>query len=355
VRDLILDGNPNIRFKYQSENFSGNWPYEGVINSIKRRYKETGSQGMRDYYSQYLSEQPCTTCGGQRLRPEARAVTVGGRTVTDVTEMTIAQAYAWIAGLRGETVELRTRGVVEPGHNGTHRPAPEVHPLSEVQLEVAEELLKEIRDRLKFMLDVGLYYLTLDRPAPTLSGGEGQRIRLASQIGSGLVGVMYILDEPSIGLHQRDNRRLLESLVRLRDLGNTVLVVEHDEETMEAADWIIDFGPGAGVQGGEVVFEGTPAGIKRSSRNKSLTGGTIGPVLLVVSGNGRRDPNGRWLELGGVRHHNIKGRGCPLPAGLFYSRITGVSGSGKEQPHHRDAVPGAGPKPAPGPGEARPL
>ena len=326
VRDLILDGNPNIRFKYQSENFSGNWPYEGVINSIRRRYKETGSQGMRDYYSQYLSEQPCTTCHGQRLRPEARAVTVGGRTVTNVTEMTIAQAYAWIAGLRGETVELRTRGVVEPGHNGTHRPAPPVTKLSEVQLEVAEELLKEIRDRLKFMLDVGLYYLTLDRPAPTLSGGEGQRIRLASQIGSGLVGVMYILDEPSIGLHQRDNRRLLESLLRLRDLGNTVLVVEHDEETMEAADWIIDFGPGAGVQGGEVVFQGTPGKIKRN--RKSLTGKYLAGKLIVESGTGRRDPNGRWLELAGVTHHNLKQVDVRFPLGCF-TAVTGVSGSGK--------------------------
>ncbi len=326
VRHLILHGNPNIRFKYQSEHFSGNWPYEGVINSTRRRYKETQSQGMRDYYSQYLSEQPCTTCHGQRLRPEARAVKVGGRTLTEVTDMTIAQAYAWIAGLRGEKVELRTRGVVEPGHNGAHRPAPPVQKLGDQQLEVAEELLKEIRDRLKFMLDVGLYYLTLDRPAPTLSGGEGQRIRLASQIGSGLVGVMYILDEPSIGLHQRDNRRLLESLLRLRDLGNTVLVVEHDEETMESADWIIDFGPGAGIQGGEVVFEGTPAQIKHSKN--SLTGQYLAGSLVVLSGDGRRNPNGRWLELGGVTHHNLHNVTARFPLGCF-TAITGVSGSGK--------------------------
>ncbi|MCG3210201.1 MAG: UvrABC system protein A [Anaerolineae bacterium] len=327
VRHLILHGNPNIRFKYQSEHFSGNWPYEGVINSTRRRYKETQSQGMRDYYSQYLSEQPCTTCHGQRLRPEARAVKVGGRTLTEVTGMTIAQAYAWMCGLRGEKVELRTRGVVEPGRNGAHRPAPPVQKLADQQLEVAEELLKEIRDRLKFMLDVGLYYLTLDRPAPTLSGGEGQRIRLASQIGSGLVGVMYILDEPSIGLHQRDNRRLLDSLLRLRDLGNTVLVVEHDEETMEAADWIIDFGPGAGIKGGEVVFEGTPAEIKQAG-SKSLTGGYLAGLLTIESGDGRRNPNGRWLELGGVTHHNLHNITARFPLGCF-TAITGVSGSGK--------------------------
>jgi excinuclease ABC subunit A len=326
VRQLILHGNPNIKFSYQSENFQGNWPYEGVVNATKRRYRETSSEGMREYYSRYLSQQPCPTCHGQRLRPEARAVTLGERTITAVTELTIAQAFAWICGLMGQRVQLRTRGVREPGHNGSSRPTPNVEPLTPIQMEVAEELLKEIRDRLKFMLDVGLYYLTLDRPAPSLSGGEGQRIRLASQIGSGLVGVMYILDEPSIGLHQRDNRRLLESLLRLRDLGNTVLVVEHDEETMTAADWIIDFGPGAGIKGGEVVFEGTPTQIKQS--RTSLTGHYLSGRVSVVSGSGRRDPNGRWLELGGVTHHNLKGVDARFPLGCFTS-ITGVSGSGK--------------------------
>jgi excinuclease ABC subunit A len=176
------------------------------------------------------------------------------------------------------------------------------------------------------MLDVGLHYLTLNRPAPSLSGGEGQRIRLASQIGSGLMGVMYILDEPSIGLHQRDNRRLLDSLLRLRDLGNTVLVVEHDEETMHAADWIIDFGPGAGIKGGEVVFAGTPRQLSRTPA--SLTGQYLSGRLAVASGNGRRNPNGRWLELGGVTHHNLKNVEACFPLGCF-TCITGVSGSGK--------------------------
>jgi excinuclease ABC subunit A len=176
------------------------------------------------------------------------------------------------------------------------------------------------------MLDVGLHYLTLGRPAPSLSGGEGQRIRLASQIGSGLVGVMYILDEPSIGLHQRDNRRLLDSLLRLRDLGNTVLVVEHDEETMTAADWIIDFGPGAGIKGGEVVFAGTPEEIKRAAL--SLTGQYLSGQMAVTSGSGRREANGRWLELGGVTHHNLRQVDVCFPLGCF-TCVTGVSGSGK--------------------------
>ncbi len=325
VRDLILNGNPHIKFHYQSENFSGSWPYEGVIKSTRRRYKETQSQGMRDYYSQFLSQQPCLTCQGQRLRPEARAVTVGGLKLSEVTRMHVGQAYEWICGLMGETVEGSTFNV-EPS-NGNGKPSTfNLQRLTAQELEIAYELLKEIRDRLKFMLDVGLHYLTLDRAAPSLSGGEGQRIRLASQIGSGLVGVMYILDEPSIGLHQRDNRRLLDSLIRLRNLGNTVLVVEHDEETMSDADWIIDFGPGAGIKGGQVVFAGTPAEIKRSA--KSLTGQYLSGKLSVAAGNGRRNPNGRWLKLTGVSHHNLNGVDVCIPLGCF-TCVTGVSGSGK--------------------------
>ncbi len=316
IRDLILNGNPEVKFSYQSENFSGNWPYEGVIKSTERRYRETQSSGMRDYYGQFLSQQPCHTCEGQRLRQEALAVTVGGLTMAQVTKMSVAEAYAWGRGLAGETVEGSMLNV-QPSN---------VQPLTGQEREIAHELLKEIGDRLKFMLDVGLHYLTLDRAAPSLSGGEGQRIRLASQIGSGLVGVMYILDEPSIGLHQRDNRRLLDSLLRLRDLGNTVLVVEHDEETIEAADWIIDFGPGAGIKGGEVIFAGTPAEIQQSEQ--SLTGQYLSGRLSVVSGNGRRNPNGRWLELAGVSHHNLKNVGTRFPLGCF-TCVTGVSGSGK--------------------------
>jgi excinuclease ABC subunit A len=306
VRHLILHGNPDIKFSYQSENFHGNWPYEGVVNSTRRRFKETQSQGMRDHYSRYLSQQPCTTCSGYRLRPEALSVTVGGLKISQVTALSVAEAYAWICSLMGEQTD-------QAGLEGQH-------------LEIAAELLKEIRDRIKFMLDVGLHYLTLNRSAPSLSGGEGQRIRLASQIGSGLVGVMYILDEPSIGLHQRDNRRLLDSLLHLRDLGNTVLVVEHDEETMASADWIIDFGPGAGVKGGKIVFAGTPQNIVQDAH--SLTGKYLSGLMTVVSGNGRRKPNCCWLELQGVTHHNLKNVDARFPLGCFTS-ITGVSGSGK--------------------------
>jgi excinuclease ABC subunit A len=323
VRELILHGNPEIKFRYQSENFSGNWPYEGVIKSTERRYKETHSQDMRDYYSRFLSQQPCPTCQGKRLRPEAGAVTIGGFKIAEVTAMSVAEAYAWICGLMGEEVE---QGSKRNGNGYAIRNTQYVIRLTPQELEIAYELLKEIRDRLKFMLDVGLHYLTLERPAPSLSGGEGQRIRLASQIGSGLVGVMYILDEPSIGLHQRDNRRLLDSLLRLRDLGNTVLVVEHDEETMSDADWIVDFGPGAGVKGGEVVFAGTPDELRRSTQ--SLTGQYLSGRMSVASGNGRRNPNGRWLDLGGVTHHNLKNVDVCFPLGCF-TCVTGVSGSGK--------------------------
>jgi excinuclease ABC subunit A len=250
-------------------------------------------------------------------------VVLGGLTIAQVTTMTVAAAYNWICDLMGEGIEPATNGPAQSHQNGTK---PGQLSLSPQQLEIAYELLKEIRDRLKFMLDVGLHYLTLDRPAPSLSGGEGQRIRLASQIGSGLVGVMYILDEPSIGLHQRDNRRLLDSLLHLRDLGNTVLVVEHDEETIEAADWIIDFGPGAGVNGGEVVFTGSPDQIKQAP--ESLTGHYLSGKLVVASGGGRREANGRWLELSGVTHHNLKNVAARFPLGCF-ACVTGVSGSGK--------------------------
>jgi excinuclease ABC subunit A len=341
VRTLIMDGNPNLKFNYQSENFHGAWPYEGVVNATRRRYKETYSQSMRDYYGRYLSQQPCSTCQGHRLRPEAGAVTVGNLKISEVTSMSVAEAYGWVCGLMGVESQVsraaEEQRSVEAGSNGSgqsgshftfqvSRHAQDTMALAGQQLEIAYELLKEIRDRLKFMLDVGLHYLTLDRAAPSLSGGEGQRIRLASQIGSGLVGVMYILDEPSIGLHQRDNRRLLDSLLRLRDLGNTVLVVEHDEETITSADWLIDFGPGAGIKGGEVVFTGTPQEIIREPA--SLTGKYLSGELSVVSPNGRREAEGRWMTLKGVAHHNLKQIDVCFPLSCF-TCVTGVSGSGK--------------------------
>ena len=324
VQDLILYGNPDVKFHYQSENFTGSWPFEGVINATRRRYKETKSTGMRDHYLKYLSQQPCPTCEGYRLRREARAVTLGGLNINQVTSLSIQHAFDWVQALRGQTPDNRTLTTADI--DLAIEPPQPIKALRGEALEIGSEVLKEIHDRLKFMLNVGLYYLTLDRPAPTLSGGEGQRIRLASQIGSGLVGVMYILDEPSIGLHQRDNRRLLDSLLNLRDLGNTVVVVEHDEETMESADMIIDFGPGAGVRGGEVVFRGTPAQIKRS--RKSLTGQFLSGQVKVQSPQDNRRANGRWLSLSGLRHNNLKNVDVRFPLGSF-TCVTGVSGSGK--------------------------
>ncbi len=324
VRDLILFGNPQIKFHYQSENFTANWPFEGVINATRRRYKETRSQGMQDYYSQYLSQQPCPTCQGKRLRPEATSVTISGLNINQVTSLSIQQAFDWVQALWGQTSDGRTLTTADL--DLPIQPPRPIHPLAGEAFEIAGEVLKEIHDRLRFMLNVGLYYLTLDRPAPSLSGGEGQRIRLASQIGSGLVGVMYILDEPSIGLHQRDNRRLLDSLLNLRDLGNTVIVVEHDQETMESADMVVDFGPGAGTHGGEIVFKGTSKQIKRS--RKSLTGKYLSGTLTVASPNLERRSNGHWLKMTGLTHNNLKSIDVQFPVGCF-TCVTGVSGSGK--------------------------
>ena len=249
----------------------------------------------------FMSSQPCPTCQGRRLRPESAAVTVGEKAVYEVTGLSIGEALGWVESLW-------------PG-------------LSPEQMQIAEEVLKEVNERLLFLVNVGLHYLTLDRPAPTLSGGEGQRIRLASQIGCGLVGVLYVLDEPSIGLHSRDNRRLLDTLERLRDMGNTVIVVEHDEETMLTADWILDLGPGAGVNGGWVVSAGTPQQIMADPA--SLTGRYLNGQLEVCSPTGQRRPtNGKWLSLVGARQNNLKNLTARFPLGLF-TCVTGVSGSGK--------------------------
>jgi excinuclease ABC subunit A len=215
----------------------------GIIFHVNRLFRQTKSDYTRRWYVSFMSQQPCPTCLGTRLCVEARFVAVGGKTLPEVSAFTIEQAYDWVISL----VEGAAAG--GNGPSATH-PTPGAV-LSSEQMEIVGEVLKELHDRLQFMLNVGLHYLTLDRPAPTLSGGEGQRIRLASQLGCGLVGVLYILDEPSIGLHARDQRNLLDTLLQLRDMGNTVLVVEHDPETMRAADWLIDLGPGAGVLGGE--------------------------------------------------------------------------------------------------------
>jgi len=299
----ILYGGVKVTWRSESDRatWQGEWTYEGTVNSTRRRYHQTKSDYMRRWYTNFMSRQTCPVCHGLRLRPESAAVIVGGKTITDMTALSIGEALQWVESLWPK--------------------------LSPEQMEIGEEVLKEIRERLQFLLNVGLHYLTLDRPARTLSGGEGQRIRLASQIGCGLVGVLYILDEPSIGLHQRDNRRLLDTLEHLRDMGNTVLVVEHDEETMRTADWIVDLGPGAGINGGWVVAAGPPQTIEEHP--DSLTGRYLRRELEVTSPNGRRRPtNGKWLSVVGARQNNLKDLTVRFPLGLF-TCVTGVSGSGK--------------------------
>ena len=263
-QQAILYG--GVKVKWQSESdratWQGEWSYEGTLNETCRRYRQTKSEYTRKWYASFMSQQTCPVCQGQRLRPESAAVTIGGRTINQVTGASIGEAVRWVEGLWPQ--------------------------LSPEQMEIGEEVLKEIGERLQFLMNVGLHYLTLNRPAPTLSGGEGQRIRLASQIGCGLVGVLYVLDEPSIGLHSRDNRRLLDTLERLRDMGNTVVVVEHDEETIRTADWLVDLGPGAGINGGWVVTAGPPEEIEKHP--DSLTGRYLRRELEVASPNGQRRP-----------------------------------------------------------------
>ena len=332
-RHAILYGGVKVTWQSESERatWQGEWEYEGTVNATRRRYRQTKSDGMRRWYTKFMSQQTCPTCHGQRLRPESAAVTIGGRTIHEVTGLSINEALEWVKGLwlgkEGSTGSEGAEGGTPVRPLSSLRPLRPISPLSPEQFAIAEEVLKEIHDRLHFMLNVGLHYLTLDRPAPTLSGGEGQRIRLASQIGCGLVGVLYILDEPSIGLHQRDNRRLLDTLERLRDMGNTVVVVEHDEETIRTADWIVDLGPGAGVNGGWVVAAGPLQAIVENT--DSLTGRYLRKELEVTSPNGqRRLINGQWLTVVGVRQNNLKDLTVRFPLGLF-TCVTGVSGSGK--------------------------
>jgi excinuclease ABC subunit A len=272
--------------------------FEGVMHWLKRRYAETGSQGIKEDLEQYMSSRPCAGCGGHRLKKESLAVKVGGLNISQVTALSIDDADRFLSDLE----------------------------LTERERVIASRVLKEIRTRLGFLQNVGLEYLTLDRAAATLAGGEAQRIRLATQIGAGLMGVLYILDEPSIGLHQRDNRRLIETLLHLRDLGNTILVVEHDEETIAVADWVIDIGPTAGENGGHVVAVGTPEEIARNPN--SLTGQFLSGARQIEVPERRRQPNGKSIELTGARQHNLKNVTLRVPLGLFVC-ITGVSGSGK--------------------------
>lgn len=277
--------------------------FEGVIPNLERRYRDTQSEFIRNKISEYMSHRPCPVCNGTRLRPEAQAVTVDDHNIIEVTGWPVLRSLEWV-----------------------HRLAAKNSPLTTRQQAIAERVLKEIESRLGFLVDVGLDYLTLNRSAGSLSGGEAQRIRLATQIGSRLMGVLYVLDEPSIGLHPRDNTRLLATLMNLRDLGNTVIVVEHDEETIRTADWILDLGPGAGEHGGRVVAEGTIEDILASK--KSLTGAYLSRRLQVPMPAERRKGNGKRLRIVGARTNNLKNLTVEIPLGLLVC-ITGVSGSGK--------------------------
>ncbi|HLB95270.1 MAG TPA: excinuclease ABC subunit UvrA [Nitrospiria bacterium] len=298
---VVLYGSEDetITFSYESDGRRESYrrPFEGVIPNLERRFRETDSESVREEIAQYMGTHPCPACKGDRLRPESLAVKVGERSIAEVTRLSIKEASFFFHQLT----------------------------LTEREAFIAHRILKEITERLGFLINVGLDYLTLDRAAATLSGGEGQRIRLATQIGSSLVGVLYILDEPSIGLHQRDNIRLLTTLKRLRDLGNTVLVVEHDEETIRTADYVIDMGPGAGLHGGEIVAQGTPEEIM--SHEKSLTGKYLRKDLVIFLPKRHRESK-KFLTLIGAREHNLKNIDVKIPLGLF-TCITGVSGSGK--------------------------
>ncbi|HAT02134.1 MAG TPA: ABC-ATPase UvrA [Oribacterium sp.] len=302
VRDVIINGtgSKEVTVYYESQFGNGNVhhvAFEGLLKNVARRYKECFSDKMKAEYEQYMRISPCPTCKGARLKASSLAVTIGDKNINDACQISIDKFYNWIGELQ----------------------------LTPMQEKIGHEVIKEIRARIKFMLDVGLDYLTLARAAGTLSGGEAQRIRLATQIGSGLVGVAYILDEPSIGLHQRDNDRLIATLKKLRDLGNSVLVVEHDEDTMFAADYIIDIGPGAGEHGGEVVATGTAQEIMENPR--SITGQYLSGKIKIEVPKKRRKPE-NWIKVIGAQENNLKNIDVAFPLGLF-TCVTGVSGSGK--------------------------
>ena len=300
---LLYGSDEYVSFQYTNmfgEEKEYHVPYEGVLPALTRRYRETDSEEMRESYEDYMTDTPCSACHGARLKPEALAVTVGGKDIAALTALTIREADAFLTAAEQDFTPREAK--------------------------IAGEILKEIHARLHFLLDVGLDYLTLSRAASTLSGGEAQRIRLATQIGSGLMGVLYILDEPSIGLHQRDNNRLLATLRHLRDLGNTLIVVEHDEDTMYAADHIIDIGPGAGEHGGEVVAEGTAAEIMKNPA--SITGQYLSRKKFIPVPAERRKGNGYFLEIVGAAENNLKDVNVKFPLGTL-TLVTGVSGSGK--------------------------
>jgi excinuclease ABC subunit A len=306
LMNVILYGtDEQVKFKYENRDGSNYAAYKqefpGILEELKRRYMETQSPGIKEWLEKFMSQKPCEECGGKRLKPEALGVTVGGGRTLNIWELsclTVAESLNFFESLK----------------------------LNRSEKKIAQQILKEINARLGFLKNVGLEYLSLERKSATLSGGEAQRIRLATQIGSSLVGVLYILDEPSIGLHQRDNQRLIDTLLYLRDLGNTLIVVEHDEQTLRTADYIVDLGPGAGVHGGAVVAQGTPEEVMESE--ESLTGLYLAGKLTMEIPETRRKGNGNFIRLQGVAEHNLKGIDVEIPLGLF-TCITGVSGSGK--------------------------
>ncbi|TFB12006.1 excinuclease ABC subunit UvrA [Candidatus Marinimicrobia bacterium MT.SAG.3] len=304
AQEILLygSGDREINVKYVHSNGKAKGEYqtkfEGVIPNLKRRYNQTGSAGIRQWIEKFMSIKACPICLGSKLKKESLAVRIGDLNIQDVTSMSIKDSYDFIRSLK----------------------------LGKTDTEIANQIIGEVKGRLKFLINVGLDYLSLNRRSSTLSGGESQRIRLATQIGSQLMGVLYILDEPSIGLHQRDNLRLINALKKLRDMGNTVLVVEHDREIIEAADWVVDMGPGAGKNGGFVVAKGTPASLKRSA--KSITGKYLSGKKKIVIPKKRRKHNGRVLHLKGASGHNLKKIDIMIPLGTF-TAVTGVSGSGK--------------------------
>ena len=303
IQNIILYGNDEaVRVRYNNARGTGHFEYEsrwpGVLEELKRRYNETSSEEIKQWLEGFMTERVCETCQGKRLRPEALAVTVGGISIYELITQTVETSLDFFSKLK----------------------------LTRTEEHISQQILKEIKARLTFLRNVGLDYLTMDRRAGTLSGGEAQRIRLATQIGSGLVGVLYILDEPSIGLHQRDNQRLIDTMTYLRDIGNTIIVVEHDEQMIRTADYVVDLGPGAGVHGGHVIAAGTPEEVMKIP--ESITGQYLAGKLEIPVPQERRPGNGTWITVKGCREHNLKDIDVSIPLGCF-TCITGVSGSGK--------------------------